>query len=140
MTLLLDTGAVYAYYDGDDSWHPAMRVAIDSEPGPLVLPAVVIPEVDHLLGARIGHPAQLALYTDIVNGVYLVVDLEQDRYRRVLELNQRYPDLRLGFVDAAVAALSEQLGVRRVATTDRRHFPVMGATVPLELVPDGRGP
>ncbi|MGQ0573111.1 MAG: type II toxin-antitoxin system VapC family toxin [Pseudonocardia sp.] len=135
MTLLLDTGAVYAYYDGDDTWHPAMLAEIDAEPGPLVLPAVVIPEVDHLLGARIGQAAQLALYTDITDGIYLVVDLEQERYRRVLELNRRFSDLRFGFVDAAVAALSEQLGVRRVATTDRRHFPAIGAAVPLELVP-----
>lgn len=137
MTLLLDTGAVYAYYDRDDSWHRAMRAAIDDDPGPLALPAVVIPEVDHLLGARIGHAAQTALYDDLVEGVYLIVDLAVGRYRRVLELNRRYAALRLGFVDAAVAALSEQLGVRRLATTDRRHFPAIGRDVPLEMVPDG---
>lgn len=73
------------------------------------MPAVVIPEVDHLLGVRIGHAAQLALCEDLVAGVYLTVDLEADRYARVLELNRRYGDLALGFVDAAVAALAEQL-------------------------------
>jgi predicted nucleic acid-binding protein len=135
LTLLLDTGAVYAYYDRDDSWHRAMRNAIDDEPGPLALPAVVIPEVDHLLGARIGQRAQLALYDDLAGGVYLIVDLELNRYQRVIELNRRYADLRLGFVDAAVAAVSEQLGVRRLATTDRRHFPAIGRDVPLDLLP-----
>lgn len=50
MTLLLDTGAAYAYYDRDDSWHAAMRQLIDDEAGTLALPAIVIPEVDHLLG------------------------------------------------------------------------------------------
>lgn len=135
MTLLLDTGAAYAYYDRDDSWHEAMRQVIDEEAGTLALPAVVIPEIDHLLGHRLGQSAQLALYDDIVEGVYLVVDLDMDRYRRVLELNRRYADLRLGFVDAAVAALSEQLGVRRLATTDRRHFPAIARDVPLDLLP-----
>lgn len=135
MTLLLDTGAVYAYYDRDDDWHAAMRAEIDAEPGALVVPAVVLPEVDHLLGTRIGRTARLALYGDIVDGVYHVTDLEPGRYGRVLELNQRFADLDLGFVDAAVAALSEQLGVRRLATTDRRHFPVLMSVVPLELVP-----
>ena len=135
MTLLLDTGAVYAYYDRDDRWHIAVRQLIDDEAGTLALPAVVIPEVDHLLGARLGHRAQLALHDDVIEGVYLLVDLELDRYRRVGELNRRYADLRLGFVDAAVVALSEQLGVSRVATTDRRHFPVIGHEVPMELLP-----
>lgn len=135
MTLLLDTGAAYAYYDSDDSWHLAMRQVIDGETGTLALPAVVIPEIDHLLATRIGHSAQLAFYDDIVEGVYLVVDLDIDRYERVLDLNRRYADLRLGFVDAAVVAVSEQLGVRRLATTDRRHFPAIGRDVPLELLP-----
>ncbi len=135
MTLLLDTGAVYAYYDRDDDWHGSMRAEIDAEPGALVVPAVVLPEVDHLLDTRIGRTARLALYGDIADGVYHVTDLEPGRYARVLELNERFADLDLGFVDAAVAALSEQLGVRRLATTDRRHFPVLMSVVPLELVP-----
>lgn len=135
MTLLLDTGAVYAYLDRDDSWHAPMRTAIDDERGPLVLPAVVIPEIDHLLGARIGPDAQLAFYEDLSTSIYLIVDLDVARYPRVLELNRRYAGLRLGFVDAAVAALSEQLGIRRLATTDRRHFPAIGKDVTLELVP-----
>lgn len=135
MTLLLDTGAVYAYYDRDDGWHRAMRAAIETEPGPLALPAVVLPEVDHLLGARIGPQAQLALYDDVAEQVYLIVDLAVGGYRRVGELNRRYADLRLGFVDAAVAALSEQLRVSRLATTDRRHFPAISPDVPLDLVP-----
>jgi predicted nucleic acid-binding protein len=135
MTLLLDTGAVVAYYLADDRWHVAMRAEIDAERGPLVLPAAVIPEVDHLLGARAGAAARHALYSDVVDGVYLVADLEAERYARVRDLNLRFADLNLGFVDAAVAALSEQLRVRRLATTDRRHFSAIAGEVPLELVP-----
>lgn len=135
MTLLLDSGVVYAYYDADDRWHDPVRELLDDEGGPLVVPAVVIPEVDHLLGVRIGHAAQVALYEDLVAGVYLTVDLEADRYARVLDLNRRYSDLALGFVDAAVAALAEQLGLERLATTDRRHFPAITGDVALDLVP-----
>lgn len=70
----------------DDRWHETVRALLDGESGPLVVPAVVIPEVDHLLGVRSGHAAQLALYEDLVAGVYLTVDLEADGYARVLEL------------------------------------------------------
>lgn len=135
MTLLLDTGAVYAYYDREDRWHEAMRVEIDAEPDTLMLPAVVVPEVDHLLGARIGRAARLALYEDMAQGVYLLADLEPARFEQVRDLNHRYADLELGFVDAAVAALSQQLGVRRLATTDRRHFTVLAQDFDLALVP-----
>lgn len=136
MALLLDSGVVYAYYDADDHWHDRVVSLLDGESGPLIVPAVVIPEVDHLLGVRIGHRAQLALHDDLVAGIYLTVDLEAERYARVRELNRRHADLALGFVDGAVAALSEQLGVRRLATTDRRHFPAISNDVELELVPD----
>lgn len=135
MTLVLDTGVVYAYYDRDDAWHEPVRTLVEEEPGPLALPAPVIPEVDHLLGARIGHAAQMALYEDLAGHVYLVVDLAASGYRRVVELNRRHADLGLGFVDAAVAAVAEQLDVRRLATTDRRHFPAVAGDVALELLP-----
>ncbi|MGQ0464294.1 MAG: type II toxin-antitoxin system VapC family toxin [Sporichthyaceae bacterium] len=135
MTLLLDTGAVFAYYVADDRWHASMRAAIDEESGELVLPAPVIPEVDHLLGVRVGRAAREAFYADIVEGVYLVVDLDPERYAEVRDLNMQFADLDLGFVDAAIAALSRQLGVRRLATSDRRHFPAIAGVVPLELVP-----
>jgi uncharacterized protein len=111
MGLLLDSGAVYAYYVRDDRWHGRVRGLLDADPGPFMLPAVVVPEVDHLLGRAVGPRAQLALYEDIVNDVYLVADLAAAGYERVLELNRRFADLELGFVDAAVAALAEQLGV-----------------------------
>ncbi|MGQ0629990.1 MAG: type II toxin-antitoxin system VapC family toxin [Sporichthyaceae bacterium] len=135
MTLLLDTGAIYAYYDSDDRWHPTMRALIDGSSGALAVPAVVLPEVDHLLGSRIGAQAQRALYDDLATGVYLVVDLDAARYARIRDLNARFADLRLGLVDAAVAATSEQTGIRRLATTDRRHFPAIATEVLLELVP-----
>jgi predicted nucleic acid-binding protein len=136
MTLVLDSGVVYAYYDRDDDWHPGSRGLLDAEPGPLALPAVVLPEVDHLLGTRIGLAAQRALYEDVVEQVYLVVDLDTAGYRRIQELNHRYPDLGLGFVDAAVVAICERMQVRTLATTDRRHFPAISKDVALKLVPE----
>lgn len=135
MTLLVDTGGVYAYYDRDDGWHEPVIEVLSSERGPLMLPVVVIPEVDHLLGARIGMEARHAFYLDLVDRAFHVVDLDLSRYGRVLELNRRFADLDLGFVDAAVAATAEQLGLERLVTTDRRHFPAIAGEVALQLLP-----
>ena len=52
---------------------------------------------------------------------------------RIQELMRKYADLPLGFADASVLALAEQVG--RVATTDRRHFNVVRTEKRLELLP-----
>jgi len=136
IAVLLDTGILYAYYDRRDSWHTAFRALIEQEAGGLIVPAPVLPEVDYLLGARLGGEAQTTFYQGLIDGSFFIADLRPEHYSRVLELNRKYKSLRLGFVDAAVLALAEHLGLGRVATTDRRHFGAVEISVSLELVPD----
>jgi hypothetical protein len=135
VSVLLDTGIVYAYYDRTDAWHTRARAVIEGEQRGLILPSPVIPEVDHLLGHRLGHDSRLTFYSGVIEGYYLVVDLPRDAYARVVELNRQFADLQLGFVDAAVVALAQTLGLARVATTDRRHFGPVAAALSLELLP-----
>jgi hypothetical protein len=135
MSVLLDTGIVYAYYDRSDRWHARARTLIIGEQRGLILPAPVISEVDHLLGARLGAKSRQTFYAGIVEGAYLVVDLPREGYARVAELNNRFDDLALGFVDASIVALAEALGLSRVATTDRRHFAPLASAFSLELLP-----
>lgn len=139
MTVILDTGVLYAYYDADDRWHERSRELIAAERGRLVVPSPVLPEADHLLGRRLGAAARRALYQGVVEGHFFVVELPREGYARVLELNDAYADLGLGFVDAAVIAVAEELGLGRIATTDRRHFPAVTAAIPLELLPEPPG-
>jgi predicted nucleic acid-binding protein len=135
VSLLLDTGIVYAYYDRSDAWHARARKLVTGAHRGLILPAPVIPEVDHLLGHRLGAQSRLAFYAGIVEGHYLVADLPRGGYARVVELNRQFQDLELGFVDAAIVALAEALGLSRVATTDRRHFTPLAAALSLQLLP-----
>jgi predicted nucleic acid-binding protein len=131
MSVLLDTGIVYAYYDRSDAWHDRARHLVETEQRGLILPSPVIPEVDHLLGQRLGSRSRLLFYEGIIGGYYFVADLPQDAYARVAELNRQFMDLELGFVDAAVVALAGALGLTRVATTDRRHFAAVAAALSL---------
>ena len=135
MSVLLDTGIVYAYYDRDDAWHARVRAFIENEQQGLIVPAPVVPEVDHLLGTRLGMKSRLAFYQGIIDGYYLVADLPRDGYARVAELNRRFDDLDLGFVDAAIVALARTLGLSRIATTDRRHFEPLAAAFSFKLFP-----
>jgi predicted nucleic acid-binding protein len=135
MAVLLDAGVLYASYDRRDHWHPSSRRLIEEEMGALIVPAPVIPEVDYLLGERLGARAQEVFYEGLIDGSYLTADLPRESYPRILELNRKYESLRLGFADAAVLAIAEHLGLGRIATTNRRHFGVVRLAIPLELLP-----
>lgn len=135
MSVLLDTGIVYAYYDRSDRWHGKARALLKGEARGLILPAPVIPEIDHLLGARLGDASRLAFYSGITGGHFFVKDLPPQGYARVTDINRQFADLSLGFVDAAIVVLADTLGVRRVATTDRRHFTPLASHFSLELLP-----
>ena len=135
MSLLLDTGIVYAYYDRSDRWHGKARALFRAEVRGLILPAPVIPEVDHLLGTRLGAASRLIFYAGIIGGHFFVADLPRQAYARVAEINKQFAEQSLGFVDAAIVVLAGTLGVPRVATTDRRHFTPLASHFALELLP-----
>lgn len=135
MAILLDSGILYAYYDRSDRWHAAASDLIASEVGALLLPGPVVAEVDHLLGVRLGREARRLFYRGLVDAHYLLVDVPQDRVSRIAEIDFQFAELELGFVDSAIVAIAESLTVRRIATTDRRHFVPLARTFELELVP-----
>ena len=135
MAVLLDTGILYAYYDRSDAWHKRALALLLAEEGSLVVPSPVVPEVDHLLGLRLGARARRVFYEGLAGSHYFVADLPRPAYSRVAELDRQFADLELGFVDAAVVALSEALGLRRIATTDRRDFEPVARALSLELLP-----
>lgn len=134
MALILDTGIVYAYYDRADAWHArAKDVMIGAAAAGLLLPSPILPEVDHLVRHRLGVEACRMFYAGLLDGSYVVADVPREQYARIVELNRQYPDL--GFVDASVVAIAEARRLRRIATTDRRHFGPMAAALSIELVP-----
>lgn len=135
MAVILDTGILYASYDRSDGWHARSVEILQQEQGQLVVPSPVIPEVDHLLGRRVGSAARLRFYEGLSRGHYFVADLTRESYERVFELNRQFPELSLGFVDAAVVAVAEALSLLRIATTDRRDFEPLASALSLTLLP-----
>ena len=58
-------------------------------------------------------------------GADFQIGARESDWGRIAELVWHYRDLRLGTVDASVVTAAERLGVREVATLDRRHFGVV---------------
>lgn len=120
MPLLLDTGALYALADEDDSWHRPMRDFLSRARQPLVTPVTVIPEAAYLLRTRLGPRVEQAFIESLADGEVIVENLSRGDLARCVELVEKYPFL--GFVDASVTAMAERMRVTGLVTTDRRDF------------------
>ncbi len=59
---------------------------------------------------------------DLARGAFTYAPPTIGQLSRAIEIDRRYEDLGLGLVDASVVALAEDLGIRRLATRDVRHF------------------
>jgi predicted nucleic acid-binding protein len=122
VALILDTGPLYASLDRSDADHAACRSLIESANELRVIPAPVLVEVDYWIHQRLQAGVLVALLADIEEGAYVVEDLQFADYARVRGLCDRYADADIGFVDAAVLAIAERLGERKLASLDHRHF------------------
>jgi predicted nucleic acid-binding protein len=137
MTLIVDAGPLVAYVDADEAFHGASLELLQTHPGPLIVPVLVITEAVHLIGIRLGAEAELRFLADLASGPFVIDHVAPGDWQRIAELVWRYRDLQLGTVDASVVAAAERLGVTTVGTLDRRHF---GVVVPahapgFELLP-----
>jgi predicted nucleic acid-binding protein len=81
--------------------------------------------VAYLLSTRLGPEPEVRFLGDLADGAFHVEPVAAADWLRIAELVARYRDLPLGTVDASVVATAERLGVREIATVDRRHFTVV---------------
>jgi predicted nucleic acid-binding protein len=120
MALILDTSPLYASVDRNDANHAVCRQLIEASAEALVIPAPVLPELDYLVRTRLHGGIMLDVLMDIIEGAYDIEELRPEDYRRIQVLCTQYEGI--GLVDAAVLAVVERLGERKLATLDRRHF------------------
>lgn len=122
MALVCDTGPLLAALDAADPDHEACAALLTSADEDLVVPTLVLAELDYWCHERLPGAAWLAFLDDVLEGVYRPEDPTTVDLRRCRRLQAQHADLTLGVVDASVIALVERLGERKVATLDHRHF------------------
>lgn len=116
---------MYAYVDADDRHHDASLQLLETHPGPLVVPILVVTEVAYFLATRLGVEPEVRFLGDLASGAFSVEPVPAGDWLRIAELVATYRDLPLGTVDASVVAAAERLDIVDVATVDRRHFGVV---------------
>ena len=137
MALVLDTGVLLAALNEGDPDHGACFELLQSTEEPFVIPTPVLVELDYWLRKLAAPDAWLIFCEDVGRGAYTLCRVDDRLLVATSDLQARYADQPIGFVDAAVATTCWALGERTVATLDRRHFGVLrtSAGEPLAIVP-----
>jgi predicted nucleic acid-binding protein len=122
VALICDTGPLLAALDAADPDHePCARLLTEADED-LIVPTLVLAELDYWCERRLAPEAWLIFLDDVVAGAYHVESPTIADLARCRELQARYADLALGVVDASVVALAERLSESKVATLDHHHF------------------
>lgn len=123
--VVVDTGVLLVAGDADDADHVACSQLLRDYRGRLRVPAPVVPETAWQVEHNLGPASEAGFLRLISSGQLDVVDLAIDDYNRCAELIEAYASLRLGFVDASVVAVAENLRVSTLATLNHRDFQVV---------------
>lgn len=108
MKVLVDTTPVVAAIHSGDSAHEMAKAAMRKLRRNAVLPSPVLVEADHLIRARSGPAAARLFLRAVARGHHEVAYMTANLLRRATELDDKYADLKLGFVDASVMAIAER--------------------------------
>ena len=122
MALICDTSGVYSLYDADDAGYAATTSVVESETGPLLLPVILLAEIDYLLHSRLGADAAFQFPEAVEQQDFTLVPLMAPDLARCRELLTQYRDLEIGLADATIVAAAERLAIPRLLTQDQRHF------------------
>jgi len=125
--ILLDSRFLVALYAPSTPAYAAVRQVIAEIDADFVLPNVVLTEVAYLLSREGGSQAVTAFLEDAAESDFLFEMVTPDDLRRVTEIMKAYHPRRFDFVDCALIALADRLGISQICTLDRRDFSILRA-------------
>ncbi len=113
---LIDAGPLIALFDRSDQYHLAAIRFMEDYRGYLWTTWPVITEASHMLDFSI--KSQLALLTWLSRGGLQLFELDASHISRLITLTDKYDDVPMDLADASLIVLSEQKGIREIATID----------------------
>ncbi len=119
-SVLADTSGIIALLNRKDCHHESVLKVIESED--IIIPSVILPEVDYLSTKYLGNLAFSVFMEDLLGGYFSYLSVETRDLQRALEIMNQYKDVYLGIVDSSIVSLAERYEIRKILTLDRRHF------------------
>jgi predicted nucleic acid-binding protein len=111
-----------ALLNADDQHHSYCVAAAKTLAVPLLTIWPVITEAAYLL--RVRPDAVDALIAQLIMGKLRLAELSSRDADSIRSIIARYADQDVGLTDAAILHVAQRDGIRRIFTTDRRHFSV----------------
>lgn len=125
MIVVADTSGIIASIDVDAPEHGDARNVIDRASAVLV-PPLVLAELDHLVAGRFGRPVAGTLMDVIVRqataGRFIITRFTAESLRAARAVQVQYDDLQLDLTDAAIAVTARDYCTTAILTLDRRDF------------------
>jgi predicted nucleic acid-binding protein len=125
MSLLLDTGFLYALLNRKEKNHERVVTVARTVHEPVILPVPAITEVAYLLLRDIGSEAAADFIASLASTDLVLESPQASDYFRAAQVIQQYSDAHVDFVDALIVAMAERLAVTRILTLDVRHFAML---------------
>lgn len=149
MTVLLDTGVLYADHDTDATRHEvaagALEAVYDGELGQPYISDYVFDEAITLTRRRTNSFAAAKRLSDRLRGdgeyprVFEMLQVSAAVFADAVTVFERYDDQELSFTDATTAALVERHGIDRVLSFDDDFDGVVRRTDPSAVSGDAEG-
>jgi predicted nucleic acid-binding protein len=130
MAVFLDASAILAAADTADLNHAAARAWFERVDEPFLVGALTLGEADHVLRRELGPAAAAALVAAVASGSIRVVPPTDDDVTVARRLMAEAAEHRPSLADALRVAAARRLGVRRIATFDRRPLAVLAPRGP----------
>ncbi|MBW2583897.1 MAG: PIN domain-containing protein [Deltaproteobacteria bacterium] len=115
--ILIDSGPLIALFDASDKYHHEAVNFIKTNKYPLVTTLASITEALHLLDFN--RNAQIDFLGWIHRGAVEIHNIENNDFKRLKELTEKYRDLPMDFADSCLVYIAEKLKLNTIATIDR---------------------
>lgn len=140
MALVIDTGVLLASLDeAEPQHHECSRLLTETDERLVVVEPVLV-ELDYWIRKSASVDVWLAFCENVYAGAYTLSPVGAELLLAAAQLQVRFADQPIGFVDAIVFATCEALGENKVATLDTRDFSILRTSQGhgLKLLPERR--
>jgi predicted nucleic acid-binding protein len=123
--MIVDTSALYAWFDRSQRDRPRVAAEIESADELLVVSPYVIAELDRLLLTRVGRQAEIPSLRELAGGAWTIAAVGPADLAEAVTVLEQYRDQSIGVTDASIVVLAERYRTDRILTLDRHHFSVL---------------
>ncbi len=124
MTVIADSSFIYALYSEHDSNHINANRFASVYSGKTIVPDVILPEVCYLFLRDLGYSGLRQFLFHFREVASPLASLAKLDLFRIYEIAETYASAGFDIVDCCIMALAERLGIKRIATFDRRDFSI----------------